>query len=231
VIAGIDDEAIKIVWNKVDSAEGYRIYRDTAAYTGISALATVTDTSAYIEHQGKSCHIWVTSIKKGLESVPSNEVSWAPNQIVLYPPSNLQAVRTTDSTVQIYWNSVDSALSYLVLRNTGANLPDWDTIASTSDTFYVDRVVQNDLYYRVVAIHGSLFSEPTQSVGIIAPQDTTPLPPSITDCRILEPGSSINAKLVEVYTSDIHKGTICPQAGRFDNNTIEVVGKVEVLVR
>jgi hypothetical protein len=57
------------------------------------------------------------------------------------------------------------------------------------------------------------------------------LPPGITDCRILEPGASINEKLLEIYASELGKGTICPQAGLFDGNTIEILGKIEFLIR
>jgi hypothetical protein len=48
-----------------------------------------------------------------------------------------------------------------------------------------------------------------------------------TDCTVLVPGVSINAKIQEL--SGLPGGsTICPDAGRYDNGTIEVEGKVTV---
>jgi hypothetical protein len=50
-----------------------------------------------------------------------------------------------------------------------------------------------------------------------------------TDCTVLTPGVSINAKIQEL--SGLPGGsTICPDAGKYDNGTIEVEGKVTVQV-
>jgi len=51
-----------------------------------------------------------------------------------------------------------------------------------------------------------------------------------TDCETLSPGASINAKIEEL--SALPSGSlICPAAGKYDNGTLEVEGKVTIQVK
>jgi hypothetical protein len=230
-IAGIDGGSLRIIWNSVDSADSYKIYRDTTDSGNTRFLAIVSDTTALVEHKSQACKIWVTTMRNNLESMPSEIVSYNPDEAVLYPPTDLKAVQVNDSTVLVTWNSVVTASGYIVFRNTTSDTSGFKAIDTTADTALFVNSRLDSAWYQVLAYNSTLISQRSPSVKIVMPSDTVVPPPSVTECRIIEPGASINEKLLEIYASELHQGTLCPQSGKYDANTIEVIGNLQVLIR
>ena len=54
---------------------------------------------------------------------------------------------------------------------------------------------------------------------------------SVAECQSIFPGESINQKIKTIATSAQHAGTICPVPGIYESNTLEVTGKLEILIR
>jgi|GEM_PF-4785637 len=230
------DTALVVSWRGAANADGYKVYRDTIEHSTVAPIVSVTDTTAVVQHNSRPCYIWVTAVKSAggtiLESMPSTALYWEPDANRLYPPQNVKAVRLDSTNVLISWDHVDSATFYIVMRNTHRNLPGFIQIAAPRDTAYTDAgAVSNNYYYYVLAANAADTSDAADTVGITDSTNETPLPPGITDCQVIQPGTSINDKIVEVLQSSLHKGTICPVPGRYDYNTIEVLGKLEVWIR
>jgi hypothetical protein len=162
--------------------------------------------------------------------LPSAAVMWEPDTASLPRPKNVRAVRFDTNAVLLRWDAVDGALSYVVRRNNNRNTAGYAIVATPVDTFFRDST-PFDYYYFVEAVNASDTSAPSDTVEVIDSLSVVVLPPEVTDCQVVRDGESINAKIVEVLASALHKGTICPEPGRYDEGTIEVAGKVEVWIR
>ncbi|MBD3319723.1 MAG: hypothetical protein GF350_01355 [Chitinivibrionales bacterium] len=53
----------------------------------------------------------------------------------------------------------------------------------------------------------------------------------VKECRELVPGESINDAIVQASQSSETLEKICPQPGKYENSTIEILGPVEIIIQ
>ena len=149
---------VKISWNQITGAAGYRIYRKTAdsgwkQVAAISGNATVSyvDTSAI---SGSTCYYAVQAYKG------SNTSSFETNRKILYLAQPEVTLSLSSSGVYVSWNEVQGAAGYRIYRKTSGG--SWTTLTTVTDgsTFrYEDTSIKNNsgttYYYTVRAYAGS----------------------------------------------------------------------------
>ena len=143
----VTETTVTLVWNVVENATSYNVYMDTLLVENVTdTVYTVTELTS-----DSTYNFTVTAVADTLESAASNVVTVTtlkaeepggdeptdpdtpvdPEQ----PADTVElvltyvATSTTDSTVTLTWNSVDSATSYNVYMDTAL-------VASVTDTVY-----------------------------------------------------------------------------------------------
>jgi len=121
-VASVTENSIALIWNNVNGASGYNIYRSTSQngiYTklNVNLLAEneYTDTTVL-----PSVNYWytVTTTISGLETVRAEAISAA---TILAAPTGIIISAFTDTTASIAWNNVTGGTSYNVYRSTAVN--------------------------------------------------------------------------------------------------------------
>ena len=146
------DEGIKISWSKVPVAQGYNIYRKSrvenkwqlVGSTG-SSVADYNDSSA----EGGYYTYGVTATLEKSESVMTTKDK---EIYFLGSPKNLVVKNVADG-IEISWNSVPNANSYIVSRR-DTSTGETKNIAEIKTTEYVDKSVAdlNSYAYTVIAV-------------------------------------------------------------------------------
>ncbi len=161
----------------METLTGYKIYRNQSL---VHELTDATNTSYTEVDLPNGTHEYqVTAIYGEIESGPSNTAMAAIE--VPYPPRNLTADVVEDD-VTLDWDAPStgsrSLSAYYVYRN---NSP-IATIWNTNVTSYFDPMLANGFYaYKVVAVYGDVYSEPSNIVNI---EMDIPYPPSNLTAQI-----------------------------------------------
>ena len=124
-----DDKKIILIWNEIDVATSYNIYRDSEFITNIKG-------SSYSESmmQGISFCYQITSVDQyGLESNFSNQHC---QKIMISPPTDIIADGGVNS-IYLNWNSISGASYYKVYHQMNNNSP-----------IFVEKVKSNQLQIR-----------------------------------------------------------------------------------
>ncbi len=137
------NSGIKVVWNKVDGAVKYRLYRRTTG-EGWKLYDVVTSTS-YLDKNaavGKSWRYTVRAV--AADGTLSGYESGLYVRRVLTP--HLTGIKNTAAGVEIKWSKVSTANSYRVYRAEGKG--DWEYIGTTSSTKFVDKKAVSGKTYK-----------------------------------------------------------------------------------
>ena len=160
VLTGIvnDNDGIKITWNGVAGADGYRIYRRASGEKYWTYLETVS-TQQYIDSNVKSGTYYRYTVRSASGDVfGSFDSTGLLIRCVATP--EMTGASYTENGVQLTWKAVDGAKGYYVYHKVeGAK--NWRRIAVLSNsTSFVDTVPsQGDIYYYTVkAFYGYTMS-------------------------------------------------------------------------
>ena len=160
--------AIKLLWDSVQDAEGYHVYRwdngpEQWVRIGSSKVEGYKDAKlpagSVSERYVVSAFVRTTESKAG----PGIAVAIPPAQKPPEPPAAPASVTASQGAfpdkIEIKWNSVPGANSY-ILRKWSDKKNDWTDLARPQGTAYTDtNVPEKKAVYCVVAIKGSLQSE------------------------------------------------------------------------
>lgn len=144
---------VRIVWNRVEGADGYRIYRKAASskweILGSCAPAASADkTAEYVDEtavSGTTCTYSVQAYRGSYEDACANENSeefWSGYDTAglsvyrLSTPEFTSAENTSDG-IQLKWNSVPGASKYQLYRKTSSG--SWDLLTDSASTSYTDK--------------------------------------------------------------------------------------------
>ena len=161
-------QGILLKWNKVESVDGYIVYRRTSS-SGWTRLASIRDTS-FTDESARNNISYVYTIKSYSYVYPN--ISNLDDYVVSYSGISKTINRLADPTVssasnitagiQIKWVKTAGATGYIVYRKTGKE--SWSriaTIKSGSTTSYTDKSAKSvtNYSYTVRACNGSTMSD------------------------------------------------------------------------
>lgn len=125
VSAKAEGSAIRVKWNKVSGAAGYRIFRKTGS-GGWAGLVSVGNVDNYLDTsaQKNTTYTYTVRCLNSSNSVISNfdtngvSASWAPATGLATP--KLINATPEGSGIRVNWNAVSGAASYRVYRKTAS---------------------------------------------------------------------------------------------------------------
>lgn len=140
--AAAESTGIRVKWNKVSGANGYRVYRKTTGNWGF--LADVGNTDNYLDTGCVSGTKYTYTVRamidgqvrsnyetKGVSATWTNPI--APGNIAA--PKLIAAVAEGNG-IRVSWNSVSGAAAYKVYRKNGTK--NWAYLVNVSGTSYLD---------------------------------------------------------------------------------------------
>lgn len=145
---------IKISWNKLNSADGYEIYKCNS--TNCKLLTTTQNNTYYTTYgvlTGYRSYYKVRAYKfindKKVVGILSNMTS---AKTSLSQPTNLKLSKIGSRSLKISWNKVSGAHGYYIYRSVNKN-SGYKKIATTTKNYYVNRYLKKKqtYYYKVKA--------------------------------------------------------------------------------
>ena len=161
VSAAAESTGIRVKWNKVSGANGYRIYRKTTGSWGV--VADVGNVDNYLDTgavSGTKCTYTVRAMvdgnirsnydTKGVSATWTNPI--APGNIAA--PKLIAAVAEGNG-IRVSWNAVTGAAAYKVYRKNGKK--SWAALVDVAGTSYLDNATDPGevYYYTVRCLDGS----------------------------------------------------------------------------
>ena len=142
VSATAEETGIRVKWNKVSGADGYRVYRKTTG--NWSTLVTLGNVNNYLDTSAKSGTKYTYTVRcmisgsirsdydsKGVSATWTSAI--APGNIAA--PKLIAAV-AEGSGIRVTWNAVSGAAAYKVYRKNGDS--GWKALVNVNDTKYLD---------------------------------------------------------------------------------------------
>ncbi|PLX27295.1 hypothetical protein C0581_03500 [Candidatus Parcubacteria bacterium] len=88
-------------------------------------------------------------------------------ETVLDPPSNLAVTPSDTDQINVSWDAVSGATSYVLYRDTNSGFTDTTTVTTTASTSYSDTglVYGTTYYYKVATVNGAGTGTPSASVN------------------------------------------------------------------
>lgn len=172
--ASYTGSAVQLKWSKVDGSKGYYVYRKEpgGSYSKIATVVGSTKLS-YTDSTVKSGTSYIYCIK-AYNSGSSSKAS--SSKTVITPPA-LKTALNTQEGIQVRWNAVTDAESYMVYRRTGSVDAERTCIATVEGSILswldTDVTAETTYYYDVQCVVGSVTSgylkSPNAVVRMLAP--------------------------------------------------------------
>lgn len=158
--------SIKLTWNKISGAEGYRLYRynpSTNKYDNIKDITSASTTS-YTDTSRNSATTYYYKIRSfwtddegtktysNLSTVTSTTTT--PKQT-----TGLRAIETYTNRIDLYWSKVTGATGYKIYKSSSSS-GNYKLIGTTTSTLYKDKnVSKNKTYYYKIRAYKTLNSK------------------------------------------------------------------------
>ena len=176
VSAENDSDGVKLIWNAVDGAGGYRIYRKTAEtdWTVIDhydssgyAGGTIEYVDAAADSSGTSYTYSVQAYRGSYEEASANEGSeeyWSDYNrtgISVYrlAAPEFSSGENTASGIELKWNAVQGATKYQLYRKTSDGSGSWELLADSASTSFTDKSGLTDGTVYIYSLQASRDSE------------------------------------------------------------------------
>jgi fibronectin type 3 domain-containing protein len=165
--------SIKITWNAVSGASGYKLYRAANSAGPYSLAATVTERSfTDVGLTAMTAYYYKVSAVNGIgDGEQSEAVSCT---TLLSAPAGLAAAVLSNSSITISWNSLEGAASYKLYHTASSN-GEFALIASTAETSYTHTglTAATPYYYKVAGVSPEGEGTLSESIAV-----TIVLPPA-----------------------------------------------------
>lgn len=149
---------VKVTWEKVSGAEGYKIYRKTGSGDW-KLIGTTTNNKkfTYTDKTAKSGKTYSYSVQAYYSKTKSTYSKTGLKIKYLAAPKTETKVYT--SSINISWNKISGAKEYAVYRKANGESK-WTKLTTTQNLSYKDTSVKNNktYSYRVKAINGKTVS-------------------------------------------------------------------------
>jgi fibronectin type 3 domain-containing protein len=173
ILTVLSSSSIKIDWDTVSGATGYKIYRaltSTGTYTTIVSTSETNYTDNGLE-SGTTYFYKISSVRNNGEGALSNFVSaFTPVSV----PTGLLGTVQSMNSIRLTWNSVQKATEYIVYRSLVPEGP-FNSIATTAELNILDSGLSQltDYYYKVSAKNSNGEGNLSEPISIsIAPPST-----------------------------------------------------------
>ena len=136
---------IKLIWNAVEGAEKYRVFRRTNK--GVWQEIGNTESTDFIDKTAKNnvkYYYTICCVNKTGNSYVEPDGSKEKTVIVRDTPK-LTKVTRKNETVTLRWKAVDKVNNYRVYRKVAGGL--WKLLDKTNKTSYTDKMAQNGVRY------------------------------------------------------------------------------------
>lgn len=149
-------KGVKIVWNEVQGAEAYIVYRKNAA-SSWKKIGTVI-TNSFVDSKAVSGNEYAYTVKAKLNSGVSDYNKTGISCYYLATPKLSSAVNR-NNFVQVKWKAVNGAEGYYIYRKTSKS-GKWKKLAQVKGTAYTDKNVatNGNYFYTIRAYSGSTLS-------------------------------------------------------------------------
>jgi hypothetical protein len=176
--------SIVLEWTEVPEAIKYKIERSTAVDGSGGWMLIVTTDSRETTYRdsglepGTTYYYRVTAVPEVGTAPPSDVIS-ATTPVEPPPPTSLDAVATSSSTISLTWVDVEGATGYRIER-ASADDPGWTTIATAGAdvTEYTDGGLTADTKYRyrVYSVNEGGESDSSNTAHATTSEDPSPEP-------------------------------------------------------
>ncbi|MDR6553088.1 polysaccharide lyase family 8 super-sandwich domain-containing protein [Paenibacillus qinlingensis] len=152
---------IKLTWNSVTGATGYRLYRSQNPTAGFTQVAEVASGTTFTDSglTPKTNYFYkIVTLSNGAVSAESSVLTTATTNAsgtdIPKAPVELYASDFTGSTIKLNWKAGKDAASYSIYRST-ASSDLFELIGSTASLFYVDSGLNGttSYNYKVISVN------------------------------------------------------------------------------
>jgi fibronectin type 3 domain-containing protein len=162
----VSSNSVKISWDAVYGATGYRVYRTTgsatASYSQVANIAELSWTDTGLNTG--TIYYYKVSAASGINMVSAQSEA----VLAITPPTNVRVTTVSTISVTLGWNAISGVNSYNVYRSTseGGTYTKINSSA-VSGTEYTDTSLSPDTryYYKVSAIFDGIESLQSSSVS------------------------------------------------------------------
>ncbi|MCC8064770.1 MAG: hypothetical protein LIO70_06790 [Clostridiales bacterium] len=151
--AAVYSSSIKVTWNAVSGATGYRVFRKTNGGSwvklGDTASTTYSDTTA----EGGNTYTYTV---RALTSSAISSYNTTGKSVTLLSTPVISSLTNAASGVTVKWGAVSGVYKYRVYRRT-ASTSSWTKVADTTSTSYTDASASSGTtyYYTVRCVNSS----------------------------------------------------------------------------
>jgi len=167
IVPAVDiDGGVGLNWSDVDGITHYYVFRNTSFITsidGMTPLDSVID-SNYTDFLSMNDEYYYVVIASDVNGNSSISYCESVNVSVPLEATDLSLISTNpdfDGTIDLDWDDVERATSYLIYRNTSfiSSVNSLTPIDTSTESNYIDSVPANDIYYyAIIATDGSIVS-------------------------------------------------------------------------
>lgn len=146
------ESGVKVKWESVKNAEGYRVYRKLAggAWTELKNVTGTGFTDSSVE-SGKS---YAYTVGAMYDEQPQSDYDKSGLKTTYYAAPELTAAKYTASGAKVSWEAVAGAENYRLYRKVPGG--SWSTVKNTAGTSFTDTSVKaNQIYVYTVRVMGT----------------------------------------------------------------------------
>ncbi|GMQ57594.1 hypothetical protein AN1V17_19890 [Vallitalea sediminicola] len=205
VSAKSGNQTVELNWNDVEGAENYIIKRSTTSGSGYTVIADNVTGTIYTDTEvtnGSTYYYVVVAINEAGESGNSEEVTATPKESTKLPTVPINVTTTAgNQTVELSWNGVPDADSYVVKRSTTSG-SEYTVIADNiTETTYVDKELTNGTTYYYIVTAKNKVGESGNSQEISATPNLLP-PTTPTNIQSIGKDQTVNLSWDNVLGAD-----------------------------
>ena len=134
---------VKISWDKVSGAEGYKIMRKVKGGSWKTIKTVSSSTTSYTDKSASSGKYNYYAVK----AVNGSYISDYDTHALTYIKTPVVSVKNTSSGVRVSWDKVGGATKYYVYRKAGS-AKSWTYMGSTKTGAYTDKEVKSGTTYK-----------------------------------------------------------------------------------
>jgi fibronectin type 3 domain-containing protein len=170
--------SIQVMWNAVNGAVSYTVYRSSSS-DGVYTSVSISSSTSYTDASLTGGAIYYYKVSATGPNGEGDQSAYISTGTLPITPTGVSATALSASSIQITWNAVSGASSYILYRSDSSDGV-YTFLGSSSTALYADTGLNSSTtyYYKVEAINAIGTSD--QSAYVSATTQTAPIlyPPS-----------------------------------------------------